>query len=345
MKKIGLFVLSLAALALSSCNNNSGPVTPAGTGFYIVNEGWFNHTQGSFNRIVFDADAMVLSTLVPTIGNTTCYGVSFRAKYYFISKQGQRVIVSDGATLKKVDSLAEIGGDGRAFAGIDAYNGVVTTSQGAFKLGLSPLKAGEVIAGTAGNECGGVYSRGEYIYIINKDKGLQIFNVANKYTFEKSVENVNVGFALSREGDLWCAGESFLVRIDRNNNIEKVDLPAGVKIYSSWGSWNTGSLRSSSKKDVLYFAKYDSEWGGGNAIYEFDTQTRAVKTFATSKDKTDSFYGGAIFCHPVTGNLWATFVGGYDYNDNRLVEFDGVNGKEIARHTYSGYWFPAMMTI
>lgn len=333
-------------MGLSGCNGTSnGIVEPAANGFYIVNEGWFGHDMGSINRVDFAADTMAFTPRIESFGNTTCFATRFGNDIYFVSKQDERLVVCDGATLKKRDVLMELNGkDGRAFAGVDSRSGVVTTSGGAYRVSLAPLGLGNVIAETASSQCGGVYATKGKLYVINQDLGLQTFDIADSYKSLDTLADVGVGFEVAKDGSVWCAGSDFLVKIDPNSGEStKIELPAGIDIYVNWGAWNAGGLRASKTENALYFAKSAGMFGGGNSFYRYDIASNNVELFGTSTDKNDSFYGASIACHPKTGNIWAMFVNGYTFNDNRLVEFDGKTGAEIKRYTYGQYWFPSMI--
>lgn len=61
-------------------------------GFYIVNEGWFGHDNGSVNY--FDVENQKLTTNIYKLNNegldlgvTTCYGTLWDGKYYFVSNK------------------------------------------------------------------------------------------------------------------------------------------------------------------------------------------------------------------------------------------------------------------
>lgn len=324
-------------------------------GMFIVNEGWFGHESGSVNY--FDPATQEITTNVyqsaneaKTLGTTTCYGARWMDNFYFISKQGRRLVVADAMSMADRGSIDMLsGGDGRAFVGISETDGVVTTSEGAYVVKLSPLSiAATPIAETEGSQCGGVFATKDHLFVINQDEGLQIFAVADNYKLVASEADVSVGFALAKDGSLWAADGSTLFGIDpKTLAVTRVAMPASIKISNSWGSWNKGSLCASPLENVIYFAK-SGAWGGGREIYRYriGDPTSLDAVFASSTKNDDAFYGGALAVDPVTGDIVATFVRdgwGDSYNDNRLVTFDGKTGIEKSRITFEHYWFPAMV--
>lgn len=328
-------------------------VKPYLGGFYIVNEGWFGHDPGSVSYFDPKTETLTLNVYKlnnggMTLGTTTCYGALWEGRYYFISKQGRRVVVADALSMKDRGSLEVTGGDGRAFVGVNESSGVLTTGEGAYRLSLDPLVLGAAIEGTVGAQCGGVYATNNYLFVINQDEGIQIFSIANNYALVKTHPTGSVGFARSKDGSLWAADGGTLVKINPETlDIQEIALPSGVVINNSWGAWNAGSLCASPIENALFFTKAGM-WGGGREIYRYVIgQIESLGTaFATSSVADDNFYGSGISVDPVSGDIVATFVKdgwGDSYSDNRLVVFDGRTGAEKSRTVFTGYWFPSMV--
>lgn len=324
-------------------------------GFFIINEGWFGHDMGSVNY--FNAQSLDLQTNIYgkangalELGATTCYGAIWDDRIYLISKQGRRLVVCNAMTFEDLGSLGDLGaGDGRAFAGVSSSQGVVTTSEGAYVVNLSPLSLGAMLEGSDGAQCGGVYVTDQYIFVINESKGILIYD-AKSFRPIKQYAKGEVGFARTLDGSLWAAHQDVLVRIDPVSlQISEVALPDGISIGNSWGSWNSGSLCGAAKENALYFTK-SGAWGGSNQIYRYKVgdATSLSKAFATSTAQDDAFYGSGIGVDPISGDILATMVKdgwGDSYQDNRMVVFDGATGVEKNRKVFQGYWFPGMVVF
>lgn len=317
-------------------------------GFYVVNEGWYGHEMGSVNH--YDPTTKKLTIKVnelgekPAIlGNTTCFGVQFSGNYYFVSKQANRLVKADAQTLFHKETLTEIGGDGRAFAGIDEKRGVVTTSKGAFALNLDPLTVGEKI-GESVNQCGSVYVTKNHIFVIDQKNGIEAYSTTD-YKLVKQYGKGSVGFAMDKDGNLWAAAKTVLLHINiKTLEMTETQLPAGVTVSDSWGSWNPGSLCSSMTENAILFTK-SGMWGGGNQIYKYviGDINSLTQPFASSTDEDDTFYGAGINIDPKSGDIVATFVKtgwGDNFKDNRLVIFDGKTGAEKVREQFNGFYFP-----
>lgn len=321
-------------------------------GAYIVNEGWFGHDNGSVNYYNFTTNTIETNVFSKnnqnqTLGVTSQYGASWDGNLYFVSKQGRRLVQAETLGLTEIGALEDIGGgDGRAFCGIDDKKGVITTTDGAFQLNLKPLSLGGVIEATKGVQCGGVIASDGHLFVVNQDEGLQIFSTSDM-KLVNTIENVSVGFAKTKDGNIWAAANNKLIKINpKTLAIETVDLPSGVVINSSWGAWNAGSLCAATDENALYFTK-SGAWGGGNGIYKYVVGDIASlnQVFAQGV-ADDAFYGASIRVNPTTGDVVATFCRdgwGDSYADNRLVVFDGKSGKEKSRLQFEYYWFPAMV--
>lgn len=324
-------------------------------GILIVNEGWFGHDQGSVNHL--DLESKILTpniyknNNVPReLGVTTCYGTEYQQNLYFVSKQGRRLVVADMLSMEDRGSIEQFngGGDGRAFAGIDDKTGVITTSEGAYILQINPLSGGSevLLAETKGDQCGGVYATKQHIFVINQEKGLQIFSTGANAVLVKTIPDVSVGIARAKDGSLWAAATTSLIKIDPSTlATQEIQLPEGVKISNSWGAWNKGSLCASQTENALFFTK-GGTWGGGREIYRYQIGDigSLSSVFASSSQPDDAFYGSGIGVDPVSGDIVATFVKdgwGDSYSDNRVVVFDGKTGAEKKRINFDYFWFPA----
>lgn len=314
-------------------------------GFYIVNEGWFGHENGSVNH--FDGKEKLTPKVYAkynndlTLGTTTTFGVKHGANYYFVSKQDNRLVVADTLSWKNVGTLIETGGDGRAFAGVDDKIGVITTNNGAWAVNLAPLSIGTQLEGTANTQCGAVHATKDYLFVINSKTGILVYAIKDNFKLVKTIDKGSVGFAV--KGDyLWAGAETELLKINAKSlDVEIVVLPADVKIGNSWGAWNKGGLCAAPNEDAIYFPK-SGMWGGGNEIYKYviGDESSLGNIFATGI-ADDSFYGAGISVDPISGDIVATFTKEYGYLDNRLVIFDAKTGAEKLRYKFEGYYFPS----
>lgn len=319
-------------------------------GYYIVNEGWLGHDMGSVNYYDPASDSIFTKVYQAAnegmeLGVTTQSGTIWNNTFYLVSKQGRRLVAANLYDMKDKGSIEDMP-DGRAFAGIDESRGVVTTSDGAF---LVNLGINSISLGTALDSCerqnGGVMVEGDYIFMINQNKGVLVYSKSS-LAFVKGLGMASVGFAKTKDGNVWAANETELLKINPQTlAVEKIDLPDGVKVNNTWGAWNLGPFCAAKDENALYFAK-SGMWGGGKDIYKYVVGDLSSVNAPFINGKTgDDFYGAGIGVNPVTGDVVATYTAPYGYDDNRLVTFDAKTGQEKSRKTFGYYWFPAAIVF
>lgn len=117
MKKVFLSALIFGAI-FTSCSDDdnlsydivadsTAKAVESGKGFYLINEGWFGNDEGSVNYFKKGENAYDISYFVykkangeETLGTTTCHSAIWGDNIYFVSKQGNRLVVADAKTLK-----------------------------------------------------------------------------------------------------------------------------------------------------------------------------------------------------------------------------------------------------
>lgn len=345
--RLSLLILLSGVLSFASCDKEEGNDKPTidppfvTNGFYVVNEGSLG-SPGFFETYNYRTNQLVKNDI--ELGNTACYADQWYGKIYFISKQDKIVTIVDEQTMTEVGSIEEIP-DGRAFVGVTETIGVVTTAEGAYLLNLKDYKLGKVLEKTDGVECGGVSVHGDYLFVLQKELGILVYDTKKDFALVRELGMASVGFVRTKDGSLWAANTNQLIKINPMTlKTEIVALPEQCEILNNWEGWNKGFLTASPSENVLWFIKATYSWGGGNQIYRYEigNPTSLDKPFIQSSDKTDNFYGGGIYIDPTQDIIVATFVNDA-YNDNRLVLFNTKTGKEIHRHTYSGTIFPGMI--
>lgn len=146
-------------------------------GVFIVNEDWYGHQNSTVNYLLpDDPDGdwwhyRVIQTENPgmELGCTNQYGAIWNGRFYFIAKQakdpgasvtGGRISVADASTMKLIKQLELIDPsgaqcDGRAFVGVTATKGYVSSSNGVWILDLDALEIKGQVEGTANPNAGG----------------------------------------------------------------------------------------------------------------------------------------------------------------------------------------------
>lgn len=335
-------------------------------GLFLVNEDWYGWDNGTVNFLTSDGHwvyrAFRRENPGETLGVTTQYGAIYGGRFFFVSKQasstadastGGRLVVADALTLKKVAAFDEIGGDGRAFVGVDEHTAYIGTSSGITRLDLESMSLGEEIAGTASE--GGLYAgqigamvrAGGYVFAAKQAVGVLVID-ATTHTLYTTIDLPTIStLTLGRDGGVWAADATSLVRIDvATLEIRSRLLPDDCRVSSTWGAWNAGSLCAAYRNNFLYFA---NEKGNQIARYHIPTDELDADFFTLpDQDKAyvQQFQGAGLRVDPRNDCLIVTATqSGYlsHYMNNWVHVVDGLSGELLGTVELEPYyWFPAL---
>lgn len=335
-------------------------------GLFLVNEDWYGWDNGTVNFLTSDGHwvyrAFRRENPGETLGVTTQYGAIYGGRFFFVSKQasstadvstGGRLVVADALTLKKVAAFDEIGGDGRAFVGVDEHTAYIGTSSGITRLDLESMSLGEEIAGTASE--GGLYAgqigamvrAGGYVFAAKQAVGVLVID-ATTHTLHTTIDLPTIStLTLGCDGGVWAADATSLVRIDvATLETRSRLLPDDCRVSSTWGAWNAGSLCAAYRNNFLYFA---NEKGNQIARYHISTDELDADFFTLpDQDKAyvQQFQGAGLRVDPRNDRLIVTATqSGYlsHYMNNWVHVVDGLSGELIGTVELEPYyWFPAL---
>ena len=330
-------------------------------GFYMVNEGWFGHDQGSVNYFKGKGNSYDIKYNVyaaanggENLGLTTCHAAIWGDNIYFVSKQGNRLIVADAKTLAKKAVIEELGGeriDGRAFQGIDDKKAYISTSDGIVSFDLSTNTLGSKVQGIEGQVGSMAYSNGS-LFAISANAIYIIDPLTDKII--KQMEGNCLQLTMDRQGRIIVAQNENMVVIDPVTfEQETMAYPDNSKPASVWGGWNPGSLCASMQSDDLYWSAANG-WAGGKTIYKTNLETKSsnlIYTFGKSENDVNvELYGAGLRVNPHTNELLATVTQsgwGNNFKWNWVYKFDAA-GTETARINVlneegEGYfWYPEL---
>lgn len=335
-------------------------------GLFLVNEDWYGWDNGTVNFLTSDGRwvyrAFRRENPGETLGVTTQYGAIYGGRFFFVSKQanntagtstGGRLVVADALTLKRVAAFDEIGGDGRAFVGVDEHTAYIGTSSGITRLDLESMSLGETIAGTGGE--GGLYAgqigamvrAGSYVFAAKQSVGVLVIDAAT-HTLHATIDLPTIStLTLGRDGGVWAADATSLVRIDvATLETRSRLLPDDCRVSSTWGAWNAGSLCAAYRKNFLYFANEKE-----NQIARYHILTDELDAdFFTLPDQgrayVQQFQGAGLRVDPRNDRLIVTATqSGYlsHYMNNWVHVVDGLSGELLGTIELEPYyWFPAL---
>lgn len=316
-------------------------------GILLVNEGWFGHENGSVNFYAYGED-----TIQPKVyhkenpgkdlGVTTQHGAIWNGKLYLVSKQGP-LVVTNAATLVETGRIADLPDDGRAFAGIDASLGLISTQNGIYRLNLSTLALGAKISGITG-QTGSMLVNGNYVYVLSESSGVIILNKST-LTITKTIAGPTQGFAKTSDGSIWASGGTKLVKIHPTTlDTNVVTLPFAVG--NTWGAWNDGTMTAASNGNAVYIAKTQSWGAGGNQVYRYvQGNPSSLNSVFITLPANKEFYGSGVRFNAGRNELTVTAVQsgfGQNYKFNSLYIYD-TSGTLIKTVNYTNFYFPALM--
>ena len=335
-------------------------------GLFLVNEDWYGWDNGTVNFLTSDGRwvyrAFRRENPGETLGVTTQYGAIYGGRFFFVSKQanntagtstGGRLVVADALTLKRVAAFDEIGGDGRSFVGVDEHTAYIGTSSGITRLDLESMSLGETIAGTGGE--GGLYAgqigamvrAGSYVFAAKQSVGVLVIDAAT-HTLHATIDLPTIStLTLGRDGGVWAADATSLVRIDvATLETRSRLLPDDCRVSSTWGAWNAGSLCAAYRNNFLYFANEKE-----NQIARYHILTDELDAdFFTLPDQgrayVQQFQGAGLRVDPRNDRLIVTATqSGYlsHYMNNWVHVVDGLSGELLGTVELEPYyWFPAL---
>ena len=335
-------------------------------GFFILNEGWFGHDNGSVsflnNEDNFSYRTYQAANPGMELGTTSEYGQIYGENFYIMSKQGTRLIVADTKTLKSKKAFTDLAGDGRAVLGVNEKTVYVGASGGIQLLDAETLELGGIIAGT-NDERGdiGMMTRvAKYVFAVKQSKGVFVID-AETNTLLNTIENSNIGgLTVSKDGYIWASAGSEIVRI-HPVTLETKTFTLSNAMASPWWAWCPDKIAASQKENALFYG-YGSSWPnsetkigklliGENGELTEDASFAVTLPMGVDESLQQMLYGA--FAYDVNSDCLVvpTVQSGYgaSYQEN-WVHFISCESSEFVKTlrpmSESGesyYWFPSLV--
>ena len=313
-------------------------------GFFIVNEGQFGTTGGiinfyntSSNQV--DTDLFGIKNPEKELGVSTQFAAIYNEQMYIISKQGD-LVTANPYTLKetgRIENFNKVAADGRAFCGVNEHLGLVSTSNGIFKLNLHPLSLGDKIESITG-QVGELLQYRGHVYALSKNK-IHVINTTT-WEVEKTFDKGKSGLTVSKDGMIWSTHDNLLLKINPYTlEMETITMPKDIKAtYNPW-AWTQGSLTASKKENALFFVS-------GINIYKYEIgNINSLNTPLFTVPSGRMIYGTGMSVNPQNNQVLVTTIVGYgaDSSKNNLYFYDGTTGSLKKNLFYEGMWFPSMI--
>lgn len=348
----------LLIIAFASCKKDAAIIDDVKSsgkydnGFFIVNEGWFGHGTGEVNFYDYSSGKLTDSLFkrenpdknLNPITSTLQFGALYNGKIYLVSKVNGPMVAVDATTFKETGRIEAKGGnDWRAFIGLDANTGLLSSSSGVYVLNLNNMTANTKLAASAG-QVGDMLKAGNYIYTHSQTDGAVIYN-ATDFSLVKKIKGIRLGFSQTPNGRVWYASDKFLYSADPAT-LSTDSVALTFTGNASWGAWHSSSMVASTKENAVYILKTGS-FGGGSDIYKYISGNTASldKAFA-SLPANQIFYGKGVGFDAKLNQVVITSVQtgfGQNYAINHLYFFDAQSGELKKTVDYSGFHFPALL--
>lgn len=339
-------------------------------GYFMVNEEWFGHTNGSVNFI--DSNGNVNYRVYSNANNnqafgaTTQYGTIYGDKFYFISKQaadggdtqytpGGRLVIANAQTMQKIAGFNNIGGgDGRSFVGVNEHKGYIGASNGVYIFDIDNLQVGNLIPTTGGGsqyagQIGNMIRTQQYVFAVKQTAGILVIDPGTD-TVVTTIAGAFHSIVQAKDGSIWAIQDQKIVNINPTTFAKTEYAIPTTKYLGSWGAWNAGSLTASSQQNALYWINSINSFSSGTQIVKFDVTTKTFnESFAAIPGQTGTYkqipYGAGLRVNPSTDELILnTTESGYGahYQKNWIHTFNNTGVLTNTKILNDYYWFPAL---
>lgn len=342
--KIKLTVKSLKQTIQKSVNIKAQHI------LYVINEGKFGES-GSINSY---SQGVWQNKISPTLGGTTTVGTIHNEYMYIVSKDNTFLVKmkmadysESGKIEKGTDNVLGNNGQANSFCVANDETGILTSSNGAFKVNLSSMTLGEKLSNmdNVRNDKEHILKAGDYIFITVANI-IKVYN-AKDLSFKQDIAHeANIGFTQSKDGSVWAANDNKLVKINvKTLASEEITLPNGLKVYFNQWAYTPACLGASTTENALYFANLEN--GSGKEIYKYNIDSNTATKFFSAPASDKSVYGAGINVNPRNGDVFLIYTEdgwGEHYLNTNIHVADGVSGSQKTIIDYSGkYWFPSMI--
>ena len=346
----GTHTITLTVTANNEAQEKSINIIVVKPPFYVINEG---QGKGSVNRY---KQEQWQYNIVEGLGVTSTVGIINNGYMYIVSKKSPFLVkmnLENNQIVNKIEDGLDQNAQGQNFCIVNNETGILTTSNGAFKVNLKQLTLGEKLSGldavSSDNE--DIYKTDKYIFISSKNT-IKVYNT-NDLSFKQDIAyQIKTGFAQTKDGTLWGANGNKLIKINVETlDYEEVELPNGLSVfYKQWGYTPTG-LCASITENALYLVQMFEEGYSvyGKNIYKYNVETKNATLFFSAPAADKSVYGAGVQVDPRNGDVYIIYTeDGWSthYLNTNIYIANGVTGTQKEVIDYTGtYWFPSTIAF
>lgn len=332
-------------------------------GFFIINEDWFGHRNGSVNWVASDgtvyydveavANGLDVGDSETVLGSTTQFGQIYGDSFFISSKQGTRFVVLDAKTLEQKASFDVTGaGDGRDICAVSTDKVYVGGSNGIIIYNTADDTFGNHIEGLSGNQIGMIVRVGKYVFAVEQKVGIRVVDPEHDKVIT-TIENSSVqGLTVTKDGYIWCTlpSSKSLLRINPIS-LETEIISIDTQIVSTWGAYRPDYVCSSYAENALFVAGGSSFSPKSINKFNIDDKGNLTKdetfNFSIPEEYSSMFFYGSPRVNPTTGDLIITGTMSYSgpfellYINPQTGEIKKIT--ELASSDGSTrYWFPSV---
>lgn len=346
----GTHTITLTVTANNEAQEKSINIIVVKPPFYVINEG---QGKGSVNRY---KQEQWQYNIVEGLGVTSTVGIINNGYMYIVSKKSPFLVkmnLENNQIVNKIEDGLDQNAQGQNFCIVNNETGILTTSNGAFKVNLKQLTLGEKLSGldavSSDNE--DIYKTDKYIFISSKNT-IKVYNT-NDLSFKQDIAyQIKTGFAQTKDGTLWGANGNKLIKINVETlDYEEVELPNGLSVfYNQWAYTPTG-LCASITENALYLVQMFEEGYSvyGKNIYKYNVETKNATLFFSAPAADKSVYGAGVQVDPRNGDVYIIYTeDGWSthYLNTNIYIVNGVTGTQKEVIDYTGtYWFPSTIAF
>jgi hypothetical protein len=357
-------------------------------GVFFVNEDWYGHNNSTVNQLDVNATDgeywhyRVFQSENPglELGCTACYGSIFNDRMYIVSKQskdpgadlqGARLTVCDPHTMTSLYQITDFdeGGaaDGRAFVGVTAEKGYISTSAGIYVLDLvngvvtSKIDDTDFPSVNSGQTGMMILVNGS-VFVAHQTLGVVVIDAAtdrvtNVLSFDGISSGASVGsLTLTPDNMIWASVTAdtmgsgsmspTLAKIDPETlAVTAVSVPTGIyPPMSTWGSWRPDTFCASAKTNTLYWTGAASAWALPDHVYKYDIDSNEFSTAIDFSADGEGWkvYGACLRVEPTSDELYVSLFKGYQSTVYTTRRYTSAGAQIVDYPMIANYWFPTM---
>ena len=346
----GTHTITLTVTANNEAQEKSINIIVVKPPFYVINEG---QGKGSVNRY---KQEQWQYNIVEGLGVTSTVGIINSGYMYIVSKQSPFLVkmnLENNQIVNKIEDGLDQNAQGQNFCIVNNETGILTTSNGAFKVNLKQLTLGEKLSGlySVSSDNEDIYKTDKYIFISSKNT-IKVYNT-NDLSFKQDIAyQIKTGFAQTKDGTLWAANGNKLIKINVETlDYEEVELPNGLSVYYNQWAYTPTGLCASITENALYLVQIFEEGSSvyGKNIYKYNVETKNATLFFSAPAADKSVYGAGVQVDPRNGDVYTIYKedgwSTHSLNTNIYIA-NGVTGTQKEVIDYTGtYWFPSTIAF